>query len=80
MGRVKKYVNRRRVMELLAGTGVVMVVFIMALRWAYRAGQENARRGREEEINDAARKALRHHDRLLHDPDYAERVRRRFTR
>lgn len=67
-------------MELLAATGAVVLVFIMALRWAYRAGQENARRSKEEAINDAARKALRHHDRLLRDSGYAERVRRRFTR
>jgi len=64
-----------------AGAGLVqIIIFVLALRWAFRAGQNHTRASKAEEINNAALKASQSRNRLRHDDEYAQRVRRRFTR
>lgn len=59
----------------------VLMFFSGFLVWlAFRNGRVTEKSSKESEINEAVRRALLVRDRLQRDPDYARRVRERFTR
>ena len=59
---------------IVSGSFLALVVYI------WRAGNQSALLTKEEEINEAVRKAILIRDRLRRDPDYARRLRNRFSR
>lgn len=61
--------------------GVVFVSFMALITLgAYRAGKDRAEVETNEEVLDDIYVANKARDRLDADPEYAERVRKRFTR
>jgi hypothetical protein len=64
---------------MAALAGIIGLLFAFCLM-ARRAGRTEERLTKEEQVNEAVRKALAARDRLLSDADYAERVRKRFER
>lgn len=66
-------------LTMLAGFIVLGSFFVLAI-YIWRAGKQSALLTKEEEINEAVRKAVLVRDRLRRDPDYARRLRARFSR
>lgn len=59
--------------------GVVVLVYAL-VRAARHQGRADMREEYEREANDAALQAARIRDRLEHDADFSQRVRKRFKR
>jgi hypothetical protein len=67
-------------MTTLAGLSALLVVIALFFYAAWKSGRTSHIAEDEEKKNDAVEKALSARDRLLRDPDFADRVRRRFSR
>ncbi len=58
----------------------MVVILVLAVIWVFKTGSDHAKRKKLEDEQDIINKANHYRDRLIHDDNYAKRVRDRFER
>jgi len=59
---------------------VISALVIMVLFWVFYAGRNKEKVVQSDKIYQASRRAVRLRQRLLRDPDYARRMRQKYSR